>query len=129
MKTLTIPEGYQCVMPYLIVENAIGFLEFTKVVFGAEEKYKAMRDEKIIQHAEITIGGSVIMFTDATVQYAGRPGGFFIYVADCDDVYEKALTNGATSIAAPADQAYGRSAGIEDAFSNTWWITSVAQVS
>jgi PhnB protein len=125
MKTLTIPEGYQSVMPYLIVENAVGFLNFAKEVFGAEEKYKAMRDENTIQHAELTIGGSVIMFTDATPQYGGRPAGFFIYVADCDEAYEKSLTNGATSIAAPADQAYGRSAGIEDAFGNTWWITSV----
>jgi len=124
MKTLNIPEGYQCVMPYLIVENAAGFFEFAKTVFGAEEKHIAMRDEKLIQHGEISICGSVIMFADATSEYLPNPGGFFIYVNDCDAVYQKALENNATSITEPASQSYGRSAGIKDAFGNTWWITS-----
>ena len=127
MKTLTIPEGYNQVMPYLIVENAPAFLEFTKKVFGAEERSKAMRDEKLIQHAEISIGGSVIMVADATEIYKPQPSGLFIYVDDCDAVYKNALANGATSKSEPADQSYGRSAGINDAFGNTWWITGAAK--
>jgi PhnB protein len=63
------------------------------------------------------------MFADATSQYLPSPGGFFIYVHDCDTVYQNALENGATSINEPASQSYGRSAGIKDAFGNTWWIT------
>jgi len=114
------------VMPYLIIENAVAFLEFTKTVFGAEEKLKAMRDEKLIQHGEINIGGSVIMFADTTEQYPSRPGSFFIYVDDCDAVYQKALENGATTVTEPADQGYGRSAGVTDAFGNTWWVTAVS---
>lgn len=124
MKKLNVPEGYQCVMPYLILENAAGFLEFAKTVFVAEEKHKAMRDEKLIQHGEINIGGSVIMFADATSQYTPQPGAFFIYTNNCDEVYHKAIENGATSLTEPADQSYGRSAGVKDAFGNTWWITS-----
>jgi PhnB protein len=126
MKTLNIPEGYQHVMPYLIVKDAPAFLDFTQKVFGAEEKYKAMRDEKLIQHGEINIGGSVIMFADATEQHQEQPAGFFIYVDDCDAVYKKALENGATTVTEPADQSYGRSAGVKDAFGNTWWLTSAA---
>jgi len=125
MKTLNIPEGYQPVMPYLIVENAPGFMEFTQKVFGAEEKFKAMRDEKLIQHAEVSIGGSVIMFADATEQYKPQPASLFVYVDDCDAVYKNAIANGATSVTEPGDQSYGRSAGVKDAFGNTWWITAV----
>src|SRR6185437_3113223 len=124
MKTLNIPEGYQQITPYLIVENAAGFLEFTKKVFGAVERHKAMRDEKLIQHAEVTIGSAVIMVADATEQYKPQPAGMFIYVDDCDEVYKNALANGAISISEPADQSYGRSAGVKDAFGNTWWITA-----
>jgi PhnB protein len=124
MKTSNIPEGYQQVMPYLIVENAAAFMEFMKKVFGAEERNKAMRDEKLIMHAELSIGGNVIMLADATELYKQQPAGIFVYVEDCDSVYNDALANGATSVSEPADQSYGRSAGVKDAFGNTWWLTS-----
>ncbi len=123
MKKVNIPEGYQQVMPYLIVKDAAAFLEFTQKVFGAEEKYKAMRDENLIMHAEICIGDSVIMFADATEQFKQQSAGMFIYVDDCDTVYQKAIANGAISAREPESQEYGRSAGVKDAFGNTWWIT------
>jgi PhnB protein len=125
METLNIPDGYQRIMPYLIVNNAAGLFQFTKDVFGAEERYKVMRDEHLIMHAEISIGGSVIMFADATELYKERPAGMFMYVNDCDAVYKKAIENGATTLSEPADQSYGRSAGIQDPFGNSWWITSL----
>jgi len=125
MKTVNIPEGYQQVMPYLIIENAAAFIEFTKKVFGAAERFKTMRDEHIIMHAEISIGESVIMMADATDKYSVQNAGLFIYVDDCDTVFQKALDNGATTVMEPADQSYGRSGGAKDAFGNTWWITSV----
>ena len=125
MKTLNIPEGYQQVMPYLIVENAAAFMEFMQKVFGAEERNKAMRDEKLIMHAELSIGGSVIMLADATDLYKPQPAGLFVYVEDCDTTYNNALANGAKSVSVPADQSYGRSAGVKDAFGNTWWMTAV----
>lgn len=124
MKTLNIPDGYNQVMPYLIVPNAAAFIEFAKAVFGAEERYKAMRTETLIQHAEITIGQSVIMLADATDQFKKQPAGIFVYVDDCDAVFKKAIDNGATTSMAPADQSYGRSGGFNDAFGNTWWVTS-----
>jgi len=125
MKTVNIPEGYQQLMPYLIVENAAAFISFTQKVFGATEKLKTMRDEHTIMHAEISIGESVIMMADATEQFSVQNAGLFIYVDDCDTVFQKALDNGATTVMEPADQSYGRSGGINDAFGNTWWITSV----
>ncbi|HEY8999786.1 MAG TPA: VOC family protein [Mucilaginibacter sp.] len=125
MENFKIPEGYQQIMPYLIVENAAEFFDFTKNVFGAVEKYKAMRTETLIMHAELSIGSSVIMFADATSEHAKQNAGLFIYVDNCDKVYEKGLSHGATTRMPPADQGYGRSAGILDPFGNTWWITSV----
>src|ERR1044072_5129125 len=96
---MTIPEGNQPVMPYLIVKDAPKFLEFTKEVFGAEERYKVMREDNVtIMHAEITINGSVIMLADATEKFAPSPAGLFIYVEDADKTYKAALDAGATSI-------------------------------
>lgn len=125
MEDVKIPEGYQQIMPYLIIENAQAFLEFTANVFGATEKYKTMRDEKHIMHAEISIGDSVVMFADATEQFKPQNAGLFIYVDHCDDVYKKAMEAGAASVMPPADQSYGRSAGVRDPFGNNWWLTSV----
>lgn len=122
-----IPEGYQAVMPYLIVNNAQSFLDFTKSVFDATEIHKAYRNEQnLIQHAEISISGSVIMFADATETFAPHNASLFVYVTDCDSIYNEALKQGAETITEPADQSYGRSCGIKDQFGNTWWITSVA---
>jgi uncharacterized glyoxalase superfamily protein PhnB len=44
-KDTNIPSLYQTVMPYLIVKDAKLFMAFMKDVFGAEEQYKAMRDD------------------------------------------------------------------------------------
>ncbi len=125
MEKVNVPEGYPQLMPYLIVEGAAAFLQFTQNVFGATEKLKVMRDEKLIMHAEISIGNSVIMFADATDQYKKQTAGMFLYVDDCDAVYNKAIESGATAVNPPADQSYGRSGGFADPFGNTWWITSL----
>ena len=124
MKTNAIPEGYNQLMPYLIVANAQGFIDFTKSVFDAEEKSKTMRDESTVMHAEVSIGDNVIMLADATAQHTEQTAGLFIYVDDCDSVHQKALDNGATLIMEPANQSYGRSSGVKDPFGITWWITS-----
>jgi len=121
---VTIPQGYQQVMPYLILRNAAGFISFMQEVFGAEEKMKHMRAEDVIMHAELAIGSCVIMLADSTEAIEPRAGGFFIYVADADATYEKALQAGATSVMPPADMPYGRSGGVIDPFGNTWWVTT-----
>jgi PhnB protein len=83
-----------------------------------------MRTETLIMHAEISIGSSVIMFADSTEEHPKQTAGLFIYVDDCDKIYQKALDNDAVTVMGPADQSYGRSAGVRDPFGNTWWLTT-----
>jgi PhnB protein len=119
-----IPEGYQTVMPYLIVNDGGGFIEFMKKVFDAREKMRYLNDQKRIMHAEITIAECTIMFAESTEKYKSSTGGFFIYVVNADETWKKALEAGAGSIEAPSDKEYGRSCGVSDPYGNTWWITS-----
>jgi uncharacterized glyoxalase superfamily protein PhnB len=50
---------------------------------------------------------------------------FYLYVPTVDAVYKQAVAAGATSFQEPADQFYGdRSAGVRDAFGNTWYIAT-----
>jgi PhnB protein len=121
---MDIPENYQTVMPYLILENASGFLSFTQKVFGAKENHKTMRDENVIRHAEVMIGGSTIMFADSTPEYKPAPSNLFVFVENADETFEKAIREGATKVTEMGDQPYGRSGGVKDPCGNVWWITS-----
>jgi len=83
-----------------------------------------MRDETLVMHAEINIGGCMIMVAEATEQYKVQTAAFFIYVDGCDKALQTAIENGASVVREPATQGYGRSAGVKDVFGNTWWLTS-----
>lgn len=118
------PEGYQTVMPYLILKNALEFFSFTERVFGAREKMKVLDDERGLVHGEIVIGGSTIMIGGSTDQWQPQPAGLYVNVEDSDRTYQTALDAGATSVMEPSDQEYGRASGVLDPFGNTWWIIS-----
>ncbi|MEO5908523.1 MAG: VOC family protein [Ginsengibacter sp.] len=122
---MKIPKNNQTVMPYIILENAAGFILFTQKVFGAKEISKSMREENVIMHAEIMIGDSTIMFADATEQFKSSNAGLFVYVENADETFKKATREGATVVREITDESYGRSGGIKDPFGNTWWITAV----
>lgn len=125
---MNIPQGHQVVMPYLMLHGALRFIDFTKKVFDAvltESMHKVRDDGAGVIHSEITIGGSTIMFTDATQEWKEQTANLFIYVDNADTTYQKALDAGATSVMGLSDQDYGRTCGVQDPFGNVWWITSV----
>ena len=124
MGNLKLPEGYQTIMPYLIIKDAVGFFKFVQAVFGGVEKHLSRNDDNSIMHGEVFIDGSTIMFAEASHNYTTQNAGLYINVANCDETYLKALANGAKKILEPANKEYGRSAGVTDPFGNTWWITS-----
>jgi uncharacterized glyoxalase superfamily protein PhnB len=125
---MLIPKGHQAVMPYLMLEDATAFFDFTKAVFDAETIHRTAHDKGMLQHGEIQIGGSTIMFSNSRDDWKPATANMFVYVEDADEVYAKALANGAESVMPPADQEYGRSCGVTDPFGNVWWITSAAAV-
>lgn len=127
MDQVSFPADYQQIMPYLIVPKASEFITFMQTVFGAEERMRVNREDGLIMHAEISIGVSVIMLADSSTDYPPNTAGMFIYVADADSTYEKALANGAKSILPPRDADYGRTSGVTDPFGNVWWITHDVQ--
>lgn len=118
---MRIPEQYNQLMPYLIIPKANDFLPFMKTLFGAAEQMLVPRGEGLIMHGELRIGDAVIMYADATEQFAARPAGMFIYVAEVDDVYAKAIAAGAIATMPPAQMEYGYTCGFVDPFGNNWW--------
>jgi PhnB protein len=124
LENVSVPEGFQTVMPYLIVPHAAQFMDFLRKVFQAEDKHRTDREDRQVMHAEMIIGGSTIMLAEASEAWSSQPAGLYIHVANADDAYRKALAEGATPVMEPADQPSGRSGGGKDPFGNTWWVTS-----
>lgn len=122
---MKIPQGHQAVMPYLILEGADAFLDFVKKVFPVEVTYESRNADGTMGHCEIRIHGSTIMFSNSTADWKPRTSAMFIYVEDADAAFNNAVAAGGKAILPLEDKDYGRSGGIEDAFGNTWWITSV----
>jgi len=120
---MNIPTQYLPVMPYLILRDAQGFLDFSKAVFGAQEQLIVPAEGgRGIMHGELRIHDAVIMFAGATDDWKEKSAGMYIYVPEVDSVYQAALARGARSLMAPEKKEYGYTAGFEDPYGNQWWI-------
>jgi PhnB protein len=128
-----IPEGYRSVTPYLVFEDAAAAINFYKTAFGAEERMRMEAPGGKIGHAEIEIGDSLVMLSDAFPQSTTRPpselggtsAGVFLYVEDVDAVTQRAVDAGATVTMEVADQFWGdRFGSIKDPFGHVWSIAT-----
>ncbi len=125
MAVKPIPDGYHSVTPYLIVEGVARLIEFLTRAFDAKETLRSEGPGGAIMHAQVKIGDSFVMMGEAQGPFKPMPGSVYLYVADTDAVYKRALEAGGVSIMQPADQFYGdRSAGVKDPSGNYWWIAT-----
>lgn len=127
-KVNPVPRGYRMVTPYLVAQDGPALMEFAKQVFDAEEIFRVVGPAGAL-HGEVRIGDSMLMMG------GGIPGRDFkptpnthalhIYVKNLDEVYQKALSAGASVIGQPEDQEYGeRSASVKDPAGNHWYIAT-----
>ena len=128
-----IPAGYTAVTPYLTVKGAAQAIEFYKKAFGAEEVMRFPALDGKIMHAEIRIGGAVIMLHDEAPQWnalspqtvGDTSSSIMLYVSDADAVIKRAADAGATVTMPAADQFYGdRCGNIKDPFGHKWSIAT-----
>ena len=125
MAVKPIPEGHHTVTPYLAVQGAAKLLDFVKQAFDATELHCMPTPDGKIGHAQVRIGDSMVMLSDACGVWPAMPTALYLYVPDTDAVYRSALKAGATSLQEPANQFYGdRNAGVKDPSGNSWWIAT-----
>lgn len=116
-------DTYRTVTPYLVVPDADAELAFLKAAFGGIEAMCQRNDDQTVMHAEIRIGDSLVMLGQAGDQWKALNAALYLWVADVDATYAKALEAGASSQSAPEDKPYGhRNAGVVDRNGVTWWI-------
>ena len=122
-----IPRGFRMVTPYLVAEDGLALLEFTKKAFGAEELMRAVMPSGV--HAEVRMGDTTLMMGGglAGKKFPGtlQPNALHMYVKDVDAVTQRAVAAGATLVDEPRDQEYGeRSSTVKDAAGNFWYIAT-----
>ncbi len=120
------PFGLHAVTPYLVVRDVAGVVSFAREVFGAELRGEPKYGEQGgIMHAELRIEDSVIVLGEPIEGGDSMPSALYVYVADCDETYSRALAAGATSVLAPADYPHGdRYGGVRDSSGNIWWAVT-----
>ncbi len=127
-----IPDGYNSVTPYLIVDDAKRAIEFYRDAFGAEEKFRMPMGERI-GHAEIKIGDSHVMLADEFPEMGhlgpnargGPTSSIMLYVEDVDSSFKRAVEAGAKEQRAVENQFWGDRMGtLIDPFGHQWSLAT-----
>jgi len=130
-----VPQGFHTVTPQLTLDNAAQAIEWYKKALGAEETSRAVGPDGKIMHAELRIGDSKIMLNDAMMggkgpkAMGGSPASLWIYVQDCDAMFNRAVAAGAQVAPGPmgavTDQFWGdRSGTFTDPHGYRWTIAT-----
>jgi len=133
MPTNPIPDNYSRISPYLCVDGASAAIEFYTQVLGATERLRLASPDGKIGHAELQLGDCVIMLSDEYAEMdvrsprsiGGTPVAISVYVENVDEVFERALKEGAKALRPVENQFYGdRSGQFEDPFGHRWNVSS-----
>ena len=109
-------QGYHTITPRIVVDDVAAQVHFLRLVFEARGEVEPNRP------AEMRIGDSLLMVTPAT-ERERFPAFLYVYVSQADEVYERAMAAGATSLEAPIDTPYGDRRGmVRDPFGNIFQI-------
>jgi uncharacterized glyoxalase superfamily protein PhnB len=123
-KVKAVPQGYQTVTPFLNVKGASEAIEFYKKAFGAEERSRMPGPSGAIMHAELQLGTSVIMMSDAMTNPPTQTS-LHIYVDDCDALWSRATAAGCKIEMPITDMFWGDRYGVvSDKWGNRWAIAS-----
>jgi PhnB protein len=126
-----IPQGFHTVTPSLVVRNAAQAIDFYKKALGAEELMRMASPGGQIGHAELKIGDSIIFVTDENPEMnckspqtlGGTPVSLFLYVADVDRAFQRAIDAGGKTIMPVADMFWGDRYGqFTDPYGHTWGL-------
>jgi len=113
-----IPAGWPALIPRIAVDDPEALVTFIQHVFGAAGHFNPERP------SELRIGDSLVM-VGSTIDRRPMPAFLYVYVADADTVFRRAVDRGAKAIEEPQDMPYGdRRAMVEDPWGNTWQIAT-----
>jgi len=129
-----IPQGFHAITPYLVVDDAPAAIAYYQEAFGAKERSRLTDpDTERVRHCELDIGDSKLYLTDVplapdTQVPRGRdtsPVWLYLYVANPDLVFERAVRAGAAIVTPMTDAPWGDRYGcVCDPFGYRWGIAA-----
>lgn len=129
-----LPEGASVLSPYLTVTDTRAAIDFYKRAFGAEEVMCLnVPDTDQVMHAEIKIGGAMVMLSDESKEWGtsavstlgGSPVSLHIYVEDADATVAQAVEAGAKIAHPMCDMFWGdRMGSVVCPFGFQWSIST-----
>ena len=128
-----VPRGFQTVTPQLTLDNAVEAIEWYKKALGAQEGDRALGPDGKVMHSELQSGTSRIMLNDAVMggkgpkALGGSPVALWVYVDDCDALFNRAVAAGAQvpEYGQLTDQFWGdRSGTVIDPAGYRWTIAT-----
>ena len=126
MSVKSNPDGYHTITPYLLVAGVDRLLSFLIEAFDASELERRLRSDGSIMHAEVRIGDSIVMMGEPSGEFGPMPASLYLYVSDCDRVYQRALQANGISVMEPTTRTVegDRYGGVKDPSGNIWWIAT-----
>ncbi|HKN01856.1 MAG TPA: VOC family protein [Candidatus Binataceae bacterium] len=129
------------IMPFMYFENADDAAEFYKKVFEATEVHRLVQPGGQVSHVQLAIGETRVMLRNATTpdladyvergfartphQLGGTPLALYIYVADADAVFKRAVDSGSKIVDPLEDKEWGDRCGeVQDPFGHLWCIAT-----
>src|SRR5262245_34894027 len=126
-----VPEGFHTVTAHLILDEAASTIDWYKEALGAEERSRSLGPDGKVMHAEIKIGDTILMVNDpmgggrGPRAIGGSPAALWVYVPDCDALFNRATAAGAQVVMPLMDQFWGdRSGTLTDPSGYQWTIAT-----
>jgi uncharacterized glyoxalase superfamily protein PhnB len=109
--TERITPQHQPVAAYLFYENVAAALDWLAAAFGLRERYRVTAPNGAIAHAEMELGGGLVMIGNVGVRNASRPAtvrsSVYAYVPDVAAHCARARAAGAAIVEEPAERPFG----------------------
>jgi uncharacterized glyoxalase superfamily protein PhnB len=126
-----VPDGYHTLTASLTFDDAAAAIAWYAKALGAEELSRSRAPDGKIMHAEVRVGDSRLMLHDAMMggkgprALGGSPVSLWVYVEDCDALFDRAVAAGGKVTMPMADQFWGdRCGNLLDPFGYTWSVAT-----
>lgn len=125
--------GWHTVTPFIVVRNAEKAIDFYVKVFGAKEQTRMIGPDGKIMHARIQVGDSLICLSEENQSCGGTSpetlGGvassLYLYVADIDASFKKAVDAGCKAKMPPTEMFWGDMfSSVQDPFGHCWSLAT-----
>jgi uncharacterized glyoxalase superfamily protein PhnB len=128
-----IPEGFNTLTPYIVVDGAEAAVELYQKALGAEVKSVHKTPDGKVLNAQLKIGNSMLMLNDEWPDYGSvgpnKIGNsavtIHMYVEDVDSLWKQAVDAGFEVAMPIGDQPWGdRYGSLKDPFGHKWSMST-----